>query len=160
MTHVAHDGRAIPPDGVVHGHVELTRPLTRATELADKSAGGVKHQDAQFGEHPSGAVEYIQVALFVEGDVAHMAEHLPRLSVDHADPINLVKVRVDPLIPARDFDDLLSEESRGRGKDGQEKDRRDGDEPAGLHRDFSGESDVEVATTNSRYRRLDALSWR
>ena len=92
MTHVANDGRAIPPDGVVHGHVELTRPLTGATELADKSAGYVEHQDAQFGEHPSGAVEHVQVALCVEGQMAHVAEHLPGFSIDHADPINLVKV--------------------------------------------------------------------
>ena len=42
---------------------------------------------------------------------------------------------VDPLIPPRDFDDLLSEEGGGRGKDGHHKGRKNGDEPAGLHRD-------------------------
>lgn len=66
--------------------------------------------------------------------MVHFAEHLPRLAVKHSDAVHLLEVGFDQPVPARDFDDLLSEESGWADQDGHRQGRAERGEPAGVHR--------------------------
>ena len=115
MSPVAHDGRSVPHHRESDRPVEFARPLARRTELAHEVAGRVEHQDAR-ARAGREAVDHVQIAVGIEGDRAHVREHLPVLAIDHPDPEDLLEVRVEGLVAAGEVDDFLDRVPRCRGK--------------------------------------------
>ena len=117
------------------GLIELTGPFARRTEFAHEIAGGVEHQDAQTLPEDSfpQPVKDVQVAAGVKAHLAHRAEHLPGLPVEHADPEDLLEAGVEAPVPAGELDHLLGHKGERRGEGGCKKCRGDCAEANGMH---------------------------
>ena len=115
VAQVAHDRGSVPQHREGDRSDELAGTSTPRAELAQEAARDVEHQNPQIPgtSEIAGPVEHVQIALGVEGHLVDLAEHLPGLAVEDADPVDLLEVGFDPLVLPRQLDDLLGREGGG-----------------------------------------------
>ena len=124
MPHIAYDHRAVAQDRVAAGSPEFSRSSAHGSEVAHVAARAVEDDDAQIRAGDIGrTIEHVEVALGVEGHPGDPREGFPVRAVHDADPVDLLELGDDSVIPAGQFDDRLCME--GGGPDSEDHPRED-----------------------------------